>query len=379
MKIIVGMSGGVDSSVAALLLIEQGFEVEGLFMRNWDSAINQDVEGNPDIDLDTCPQETDFLDAQRVCDQLGIHLHRHDFVHEYWDHVFATFLRELEAGRTPNPDILCNKHIKFDQFISAAKALGAYKIAMGHFARIDSDVPPKLLRGVDANKDQSYFLCQIAQDDLNDVIFPIGHLTKAEVRALAKKHGLQTASKPDSTGICFIGERRFSQFLSNYFSPHPGDIISENHEILGRHDGLMYYTIGQRKGLRIGGDNRFQSLPWFVSDKDVTHNTLTVVQGFHHPKLYSTHCFLEDFNWVSRAHRQPRFAASAKFRYRQADVQVNVEMIDETKLHVTYLQGVRAVTPGQACVLYQGEVMIGGGTIDRVFYEDETRHIGVVQ
>ena len=355
------MSGGVDSSVAALLLIEQGFEVEGLFMRNWDSAINQDVKGNPDIDLDTCPQETDYLDAERVCDQLGIHLHRHDFVHEYWDHVFATFLRELEAGRTPNPDILCNKHIKFDQFISAAKALGADKIAMGHFARIDNDVPPKLLRGIDFNKDQSYFLCQIAQDDLADIIFPIGHLTKPEVRALAQKRGLQTASKPDSTGICFIGERRFREFLAEYIPMKEGEILTLDGNRVGTHSGVYYYTIGQRKGLGIGGGGNGE--PYFVVKKDVLNNILYVSQG-ECEKLYTSALEVDSFNFIPEPLADGSYSVEARIRHRQP-LQKAQAIFTSGRLTLKFEQKQRAVAEGQYAVLYINEYCIGGGVIER--------------
>lgn len=374
MKIIVGLSGGVDSGVAALLLKQQGYDVEALFMRNWDSAINNDRLGNPDFDNDICPQEQDFIDAQKVADLLEIKLHRHDFVDEYWDHVFRTFLDELENGRTPNPDILCNKYIKFSAFIEVAKSLGAEKIAMGHYARVKNvDGLSVLMRGVDENKDQTYFLSQLDQKQLAWSLFPIGELTKQEVRKLALEAGLAVAEKKDSTGICFIGERNFSAFLQNYLPVKPGPIVAEDGAIIGQHQGLMHYTIGQRKGLAIGGLNAYDSKPWFVSGKDLKTNSLHVVQGFHHPKLYSNRCLVTGFNWISGSIPKERIEVTAKFRYRQPDVLVSVYQDDSGTLTVEYPSRSRAVTPGQACVLYDEDKCLGGGTIDKVYFNDLLR------
>lgn len=373
MKVIIGLSGGVDSSVAALLLKQQGVEVEGLFMRNWDSAINNDRLGNPNSLEAICPQEEDYQDAKNVADQLGIPLFRHDFIQEYWDDVFRFFLEELAKGRTPNPDILCNKYIKFQAFIDIARSLGADKIAMGHFARVKCNGHVDLLRGVDANKDQTYFLCQLTQDQLKDTLFPVGHLTKSEVRSLATEYGLATAKKKDSTGICFIGERRFSQFLSNYLPAKPGRIVTDNQIVLGHHNGLMNYTLGQRKGLQIGGDPRFSQEPWYVAGKDVASNELMVVQGFHHELLYSDHALIKDINWISGNPPEYISALTAKFRYRQKDVAVTLESLSKEEAWVSYPERVRAVTPGQACVLYQGDLCLGGGTIDTVLCRDEPR------
>ena len=250
-RVVIGMSGGVDSSVAAHLLLEAGYDVIGLFMRNWDSLINNDIEGNPNQGP-ICPQEQDYNDAKAVCDKLGIELHRVDFIKEYWDDVFTYFLNELKKGRTPNPDLMCNKYIKFDKFIKEAKKLGADYIATGHYARIENG---NLLRGIDDNKDQTYFLAQVPKANFENVLFPIGELTKTEVREIANKLELKTAKKKDSTGICFIGERNYQKFIHNYLKPNPGDIIDvETLEVVGRHEGLMNYTIGQRRNVGLSGN-----------------------------------------------------------------------------------------------------------------------------
>ena len=272
-KVVIGMSGGVDSSVAAILLKKQGYDVIGLFMRNWDSSINNDILGNPDLNSDICPQEKDYNDALKVCEKIGIPLHRIDFVKEYWDYVFTYFLDELKRGRTPNPDIMCNKYIKFDMFAKEARKLGADYIATGHYARLKDG---KLLRGIDQNKDQTYFLSQLSSKQLENVLFPIGDLEKPEVRKIANEYDLITANKKDSTGICFIGERNFSKFLSNYLPNQTGDIVNiETNEVIGKHVGLMYYTIGQRKGLNIGGN----SDRIFVVGKNLDKNILYVADG----------------------------------------------------------------------------------------------------
>lgn len=372
-KVIIGLSGGVDSSVAALLLLKQGYEVEGLFMRNWDSATNQDYLGNPDFDHEICPQEEDFQDALDVANKLGIKLHRYDFIEEYWNQVFTYFLDEYKRGRTPNPDILCNKHIKFKSFLDVAMSLGADYIAMGHYARVEHGEEHLLLRGVDQNKDQTYFLCQLTQEQLKKTLFPIGELEKNEVRRIALEANLSTAKKKDSTGICFIGERNFSQFLSNYLPNKPGNITTLDGDVLGQHQGLMYYTIGQRKGLGIGGNKKYSQIPWFVIGKDLDSRTLYVGQGINHPSLFSDSCSVEDVNWIPKHRFVGTKTCTAKFRYRQKDVPVSINWIGKQEIKVSFGELVRAVTPGQECVFYDGEYCLGGGTIHQVFFQNERR------
>jgi tRNA-specific 2-thiouridylase len=357
MKVVLGISGGVDSSVAAILLQKQGYEVIGLFMRNWDASVNNDILGNPTLNNDICPQEQDYNDAVKVCEKLNIPLHRVDFVKEYWDYVFTYFLDELKKGRTPNPDIMCNKYIKFDMFLKEAKKLGADYIATGHYARLKNGV---FLRGIDDNKDQTYFLSQVSKEQLSNVLFPVGELNKSEVRKIALEYDLVTAKKKDSTGICFIGERNITKFLENYLPNIPGDIVNiENSEKLGTHIGLMYYTIGQRRGLNIGGyENRM-----FVVGKDLDKNILYVALGESNEYLYSDSCIVEDINWISD---NKYSTCSAKFRYRQPDNDVILEPIDENTILVKYPQKVKSVTPGQACVFYKGEECLGGGIIKEV-------------
>jgi tRNA-uridine 2-sulfurtransferase len=357
-KVVIGMSGGVDSSVAAILLKKQGYDVIGLFMRNWDSTLNNDFLGNPDINDEICPQEQDYNDAKAVCDKLEIPLHRVNFVKEYWDYVFTYFLDELKKGRTPNPDIMCNKYIKFDMFVKEAKKLGADYIATGHYARIKDG---KLLRGIDQNKDQTYFLSQLSKDQLKNVLFPIGDLEKSEVRKIAEEYDLITARKKDSTGICFIGERNFKNFLKNYLPNIPGDIVDiDTNTVIGKHTGLMYYTIGQRKGLGIGGNTD----KLFVAKKDLDNNILYVALNENNDYLKSTSAILESVNWISN---NKETTCQAKFRYRQKDNPVTLEFIDDNHIKVYYPQGVNAVTPGQACVFYKDEECLGGGIIKETF------------
>ena len=372
-KVILGLSGGVDSSVALQVLKSEGYDVEAMFMRNWDSATNNDILGNPDIDEDVCPQEKDFQDAKMVADQLGIKLHRIDFIEEYWDTVFSYFLDEYRHGRTPNPDIMCNKYIKFNAFLKRADELGAEYIAMGHYARVRHDTDKSyLLRGVDSNKDQTYFLCMINQSQLRKSLFPIGHLTKPEVRAIANEYNLATAAKKDSTGICFIGERNFKKFLQNYLPAQPGNMVTVNGEVIGKHDGLMYYTIGQRKGLGIGGNNKYSQDAWFVCGKDLVKNELIVGQGHDSIYLESNWCTATSANWITDKPVEGK-AYTAKFRYRQADQPVTLEFLGNDKIKVNYPLNVRAVTPGQAVVIYDDEVCMGGAIIDEVYYNDERR------
>ena len=356
-KVVVGMSGGVDSSVAAILLQKQGYEVIGLFMRNWDSSINNDILGNPTLNNNICPQEQDYNDALKVCRKLNISLHRIDFVKEYWDYVFTYFLDELKKGRTPNPDIMCNKYIKFDMFVKEANKLGADYIATGHYARLNDG---KLLRGVDNNKDQTYFLSQLTPEQLSNVIFPIGELEKQEVRKIAKEYGLITAAKKDSTGICFIGERNFNKFLTNYLPNLPGKIVNvENNEVIGDHIGLMYYTIGQRKGLNLGGsESRI-----FVVGKDVGKNILYIAYNEENEYLYSDEAIIDTVNWISNT--KPT-KCTAKFRYRQKDIPVELEYKNDTMIVVKYKNKAKAVTPGQACVFYLDDECLGGGIIKEV-------------
>lgn len=356
-KVIVGISGGVDSAVSAYLLKKEGYEVEGLFMRNWDSMLNNDIDGNPNLNNNICPQEEDYNDALKTCEILGIKLHRVDFIKEYWDYVFTYFLEELKKGRTPNPDLLCNKYIKFDKFKESAKKLGAKYIATGHYARTKG---AKLLRGVDNNKDQSYFLAQVNAEGLKDVLFPIGDLTKKEVRQIANEIGLNVANKKDSTGICFIGERNYQKFLHNYLKPNPGDIVNvKTKQIIGKHTGLMNYTIGQRKNVGLSGDSQKH----YVCGKDVSKNILYVCFNDDDSYLYSDACIISNLNFISSKH--PAFC-TAKFRYRGEDHPVTLEYLNDDKVLVKYPGLAKAVTPGQACVLYLGEECLGSGIIDEI-------------
>ncbi len=355
-KIVVGMSGGVDSSVTALLLKEQGYEVVGLFMKNW--------EEDDDTGLCTAPQ--DFADAKSVCDKLGISLHAVNFAAEYWDGVFEVFLSEYRAGRTPNPDILCNQQIKFKAFMDYAVDLGADMIATGHYARVDRrDGGYVLLKGVDQQKDQSYFIYTLGQSQLARVLFPIGHMEKSEVRKLAERAGLSNHQKKDSTGICFIGERRFKEFLQRFLPAQPGEIRTPDGKVVGRHDGLMYYTLGQRQGLGIGGVKGAPEEPWYVLAKDLERNVLIVGQGHDHPMLF--HCGLEagSLTWVQGKSPEWPVHCSAKIRYRQPDQACTVEAIDEQRVRVAFERPQRAVTPGQSVVFYRGEECLGGGIIER--------------
>ena len=354
--VVIGMSGGVDSSVAAIKLLNDGYNVIGLFMRNWDSTINNDYLGNPNLDNNICPQEEDYNDALSVCNKLGIPLHRVDYVKEYWDNVFTYFLDELKKGRTPNPDVMCNKYIKFDLFYKKAKELGADYIATGHYAKL---IDGKLYKASDKNKDQSYFLAYVNKDIFKDVLFPLQDITKPEVREIAKKYELSTAKKKDSTGICFIGERNFKHFLKNYLPNQPGDIVDiDTNKVLGRHNGLMYYTIGQRRGLDLGGNSDRS----FVVKKDLDKNILYVCSGDENKYLYSNKAIITDFNFLTDDRVSE---CTAKFRYRAADIPVKVKYLDDTTLELTYDSG-KAITPGQFCVLYKDDLCLGGGIIDKV-------------
>jgi len=377
MKILVGLSGGVDSAVAAYVLKSQGHEVECAFMRNWDSMTNNDLLGNPTLGDEVCSQEQDYEDAKAVADKLGLTLHRVDFVKEYWDDVFTTFLAEYRRGRTPNPDILCNQHIKFAAFYDFAKKLGFDWLATGHYARVNhNEEHSELLRAVDNNKDQTYFLCQMPIDALKHTLFPIGEMKKDEVRAIALKLGLDVATKKDSTGICFIGERNFREFLKNYLPSKKGVIIDiETKDVLGFHQGVLYYTIGQRKGLGIGGNLG----PWFVVGKDVKKNELYVARLEDNPWLFSEACTVSHLNWFNPLNLTETMHVSAKFRYRQQDSPVTIKMREDGLLQVTFDHPISSVTPGQEAVFYLDEVCLGGGVIEDVFFEDKPLETRIIE
>ncbi|RLA58333.1 MAG: tRNA 2-thiouridine(34) synthase MnmA [Gammaproteobacteria bacterium] len=354
-KVIVGMSGGVDSSVSALLLQQQGYQVEGLFMKNWEE----------DDGTQYCTAKEDFADAQAVADKLGITLHGANFAAEYWDNVFEHFLAEYKAGRTPNPDILCNREIKFKAFLDYAMLLGADYIATGHYTRRgEADGKATLLKGLDNNKDQSYFLHAVGHTELEKTLFPVGEIEKPVVRELAEQHDLATAKKKDSTGICFIGERRFKDFLQQYLPAQPGEILSLDGEHLGRHHGLMYHTIGQRQGLGIGGLSNHGEAPWYVVEKDLDNNSLLVVQGNNHPALFTSSLGAGEIYWVAGAAPQLPLNCMAKVRYRQPDQACTLSPRGNG-YRVDFEQPQRAVTPGQSVVFYQGELCLGGGVIER--------------
>ena len=365
-KVLVGLSGGVDSAVAAYLLKKQGYDVTCAFMRNWDSMAEDDFEGNPTLNDPICPQESDYIDALNVAKKLDLPLLRIDFIKEYWDDVFKTFLSEYKKGRTPNPDILCNRYIKFDSFMKFANEKGFDTVATGHYAKLGEENGVHVLQKADdRNKDQSYFLTEIHREVLDHVLFPLGSIDKPEVRKIANDLELSIANKKDSTGICFIGERHFRQFLSNYLPMKPGDIYNiANHEKVGTHQGVLYYTIGQRKGLDIGGIG-----PFYVVGKDVNKNELYVTDQNHQEWLYSDSCIIEGVNWL--ADRNMPLTCNAKFRYRQQDNPVTIEKNDDGTLTAYYPQTVRSVTPGQEAVIYDGDTVICGGKIDRVFRNGE--------
>ncbi len=360
-RIVVGMSGGVDSAVAALLLKRQGYDVVGVFMKNWEETDENGV----------CTADEDFAQVRAVCDHIGIPYYSVNFTQAYWNRVFTYFLEEYKAGRTPNPDVMCNKEIKFKAFLKFALELEAKKLATGHYARIEERQGRYiLLKGTDPGKDQSYFLHVLGQKELSKACFPIGGMTKSQVRALAREAGLSNAERKDSTGICFIGERNFKAFLSQYLPAMPGDILEmDTGRRVGRHEGLMYYTLGQRKGLGIGGVGSGE--PWFVVDKDLTHNILYAAQGKDHPRLYTIGCQVSDLNWVEGVPPAKQLTCTAKFRYRQSDQPVTVWIRDSECL-IEFKTPQRAVTPGQFAVLYQGDECLGGGVIEKLYRSPDT-------
>jgi len=358
-KVIVGMSGGVDSSVSAYLLQEQGYQVEGLFMKNWEEDDTDEY----------CAAAQDLEDAQAICDKLNIKLHTINFATEYWDNVFEYFLEEYKAGRTPNPDIMCNKEIKFKAFLEfACEDLGADYIATGHYVQREfRDEAWKMVRGLDNNKDQSYFLYTLDEAQLAQTLFPVGHIEKPEVRAIAEKAGLVTHNKKDSTGICFIGERKFKDFLGQYLPAKPGIIESAEGVAVGHHDGLMYHTLGQRKGLRIGGLADAGEEPWYVVEKDLLRNVLIVGQGHNHPRLFSKGLIANQLHWVDRKDLSTSIQCTVKTRYRQDDVACTVTPVSHSttgEYQIDFNEQQSSVTPGQSVVFYQDDVCLGGGIID---------------
>ncbi|MCH4008431.1 tRNA 2-thiouridine(34) synthase MnmA [Companilactobacillus sp.] len=357
-RVVVGMSGGVDSSVSALLLKQQGYEVIGVFMKNWDDSDDSGV----------CTATEDYEDVAKVANKIGIPYYSVNFEKEYWDRVFQYFLSEYRKGRTPNPDVMCNKEVKFKAFLDYANQLNADYIAMGHYAQTfrDDNGVVHLLRGGDANKDQTYFLSTVQQDQLQKALFPIGGMQKSEVRRIAEEAGLATAKKKDSTGVCFIGERNFRKFLGEFLPAQAGTMMTPDGEVKGNHMGLMYYTIGQRSGLGLGGNGKSNE-PWFVVGKDMKKNILYVDQGYENPALYADHLEASDLSFITGLDYGETFHATAKFRYRQQDVGVTVNIKDDGKVSVDFDNPVRAITPGQEVVFYDGEECLGGATIDNAY------------
>lgn len=369
-RILVGLSGGVDSAIAAYLLKQEGYQVAGGFMRNWDAIANGDFLGNPTLNESQCPQEKDYEDAQKVAELLDIPLLRADFVKEYWDEVFTYFLDEYQKGRTPNPDVFCNKYIKFDKFLNFAKENGFDFIATGHYAkRIDTEQGVELHKSFDTNKDQTYFLSQVSRKQLGECLFPLGDIDKGEVRRLARELHLPIADKKDSTGVCFIGERRFKEFLSNYIPAKRGEIVDVlSGEVVGHHEGVLYYTLGQRRGLGIGGLKGKTAASWFVVGKDVHQNRLYVAQGEENEYLLSDRAIITRVNWMDSEIPETPLHVGCKFRYRQKDQGVVLKFIGSDRIELIFDQPYKAVTPGQAAVFYSDNRCLGGGIIDEIYY-----------
>lgn len=357
LKVVVGMSGGVDSSVSAYLLQQKGYQVEGLFMKNWEE----------DDTHEYCAATEDLQDAKSVCNKLNIKLHTINFSAEYWDNVFQHFLAEYKAGRTPNPDVLCNKEIKFKAFLDfAAEDLHADFIATGHYVRRrDIGGHTQLLRGLDDNKDQSYFLHGIGEQQIAQTLFPVGELNKPQVRRIAQEQDLITHDKKDSTGICFIGKRKFTEFLQEYLPAKPGEIVTLTGEVIGTHQGLMYHTLGQRKGLGIGGLQNSGDAPWYVVGKNMNENRLIVAQGANHPALFSYGLIARQCDWIDRKIKTTPFSCTVKTRYRQQDIPCQVTPIDNHTLKVIFEKPQAAVTPGQSAVFYKNELCLGGAIIEQ--------------
>lgn len=372
MKVLLGLSGGVDSAVALYLLKKQGYDVEACFMRNWDAFANNDFLGNPTIDDPQCPQEKDYDDAKKVAEALGVKLHRVDFIKEYWDNVFTYFIKEYENGRTPNPDILCNKYIKFDSFLKYAKEHGFDKIAMGHYAKkVTYNGHEYLCKCYDENKDQTYFLSALSEEQIASCLFPLADIDKAEVRKIANELNLEIANKKDSTGVCFIGERQFRQFLENYIPAKKGDIVNiDNGEKIGEHRGVFYYTIGQHKGLGIGGRHGEEARGWYIVKKDVKNNILYVTSGDEGEYLFSDRTLINNINYIDKNDiKNGTFAV--KFRYRQKDIDCEISLLDEDTIEIRYAP-FKAVTPGQEAVIYSKDGrLIASGIIDKVYKKDK--------